>query len=191
MPRKLSDTQLLILYHAFQSGGVVLPVPTTLKLNEGAIATVLRSLIQRGLVTERAAQGRDITWREDKEGQRTTLVLTDDGFDAMGLRPPAKTKPPKATTTSQGRTKTKRSQPARKTGKVPESPATPPGSKQALLVDLLRREGGATLDELVTATGWQPHTVRGAIAGTLKKKLGLDVTATRIEGRGRVYRIVS
>ncbi len=65
-----------------------------------------------------------------------------------------------------------------------------PGTKQALLIDLLKRKTGATIDDLVKATGWQPHSVRGAISGTLKKKLGLTVTSEQIEKRGRVYRIV-
>jgi hypothetical protein len=41
----------------------------------------------------------------------------------------------------------------------------------------------------MSATGWLSHTVRGAIAGALKKKLGLNVTSEKVEGRGRVYRI--
>ncbi len=64
------------------------------------------------------------------------------------------------------------------------------GTKQALLIDLLQRKTGATITDLVHATGWQPHSVRGAISGTLKKKLGLTVTSETIEKRGRVYRIV-
>ena len=64
------------------------------------------------------------------------------------------------------------------------------GTKQATLIDLLRRPGGATIADLVKTTGWQPHSVRGAISGTLKKKLGLTVTSEPIEKRGRVYRIV-
>ncbi len=64
------------------------------------------------------------------------------------------------------------------------------GTKQALLIDLLQRKTGATIADLVHATGWQPHSVRGAISGTLKKKLGLTVTSEPIERRGRVYRIV-
>ena len=65
-----------------------------------------------------------------------------------------------------------------------------PGTRQALLVELLRRDGGASLDELVQATGWQPHSVRGAISSTVRKKLGLTVVSETIEGRGRVYRII-
>jgi hypothetical protein len=65
---------------------------------------------------------------------------------------------------------------------------TRPESKQALLIAMLRRDDGATIEQIVEATGWQRHTVRGAISGTLKKKLGLAVISGRIEGK-RVYRI--
>ncbi|MET4701745.1 hypothetical protein ABIE65_004793 [Constrictibacter sp. MBR-5] len=64
-----------------------------------------------------------------------------------------------------------------------------PGTKQALLIEMLRRSQGATIEEVVVATGWQSHTVRGAIAGALKKKLQFDVTSEKVEGRGRIYRI--
>ena len=63
------------------------------------------------------------------------------------------------------------------------------GTKQTLLIDLLKRKNGATIAEAVNALGWQPHSVRGAISGTLKKKLGLNVTSAAIENRGRVYQI--
>ncbi len=64
------------------------------------------------------------------------------------------------------------------------------GTKQAILIEMLRRPKGATIQQMTTKTGWQPHSVRGAISGTLKKKLGLAVTSETVEGRGRVYRIV-
>jgi hypothetical protein len=57
------------------------------------------------------------------------------------------------------------------------------------LVELLSRRDGASIAEAVKATGWQPHSVRGAISGTLKKKLGLAITSDKVEGRGRIYRI--
>jgi len=77
---------------------------------------------------------------------------------------------------------------------VPRSPTggqvrkTRPDTKQAKLVAMLQKPEGASLDEIVAATGWQAHTVRGAIAGALKKRLGLTVTSDKVEGRGRVYR---
>lgn len=64
-----------------------------------------------------------------------------------------------------------------------------PNTKTALLVEMLSKPAGATLDDLVKKIGWQAHSVRGAISGTVKKKLGLTVTSATEEGRGHVYRI--
>ena len=61
-------------------------------------------------------------------------------------------------------------------------------SKQDGVIAMLRRPEGATVDEVVSATGWQRHTVRGVFSGTLKKKLGLTLASAK-EERGRVYRI--
>ncbi len=63
------------------------------------------------------------------------------------------------------------------------------GTKQAILIEMLRRPNGATIQQMSAKTGWQAHSVRGAISGTLKKKLGLPVTSETVEGSGRVYRI--
>ena len=60
-------------------------------------------------------------------------------------------------------------------------------TKQATLVSLMQRPEGASIAELVEATGWQNHSIRGAISFALKKKLGLNVTSQRNEARGRVY----
>jgi hypothetical protein len=68
------------------------------------------------------------------------------------------------------------------------SSKSPSKTKQAQLVALMRRPQGATIDEIATATGWQNHSVRGAISGALKKRLGLTITSKE-EKRGRVYRV--
>jgi hypothetical protein len=73
-------------------------------------------------------------------------------------------------------------------GDAPKAPANPKG-KIGSLVALLRRPEGAGLQEMQDATGWQAHSVRGAIAGSVKKKLGLMVTSEKTAA-GRVYRIV-
>ncbi|HEV7285533.1 MAG TPA: DUF3489 domain-containing protein, partial [Kaistia sp.] len=72
-----------------------------------------------------------------------------------------------------------------------ERPARKPraDSKQARLIAMLRGEAGATIAEIAAALEWEPHTVRGAIAGALKKKLGLDVTSEKVGERGRVYHL--
>ena len=62
-------------------------------------------------------------------------------------------------------------------------------SKQSQLITMLKQPDGATITEVVEALRWQAHTVRGAIAGALKKKLGLKVESEKADDRGRVYRI--
>jgi hypothetical protein len=68
--------------------------------------------------------------------------------------------------------------------------AASPRGKLGALILLLRRPEGAQIAELMTATGWQAHSVRGAISGALKKKLGLTVVSEKTEG-GRIYRIAA
>jgi hypothetical protein len=70
---------------------------------------------------------------------------------------------------------------------LPDPDAKRP-SKQDEVIAMLRRPEGATVNEVVSATGWQRHTVRGIFSGTLKKKLGLTLASAK-EERGRVYRI--
>jgi hypothetical protein len=65
-------------------------------------------------------------------------------------------------------------------------------SKQARLICLLRASSGATLEQMMALTGWQAHTVRGAISGVLRKRLGLNVVCDSGSGSGaRCYRIVA
>jgi hypothetical protein len=71
---------------------------------------------------------------------------------------------------------------------APQADANRP-SKQDTVIAMLRRPEGSTVNEVVNATGWQRHTVRGVFSGTLKKKLGFSIASIK-EERGRVYRIV-
>ena len=63
------------------------------------------------------------------------------------------------------------------------------GTKQAMMIELLKRPGGATLAEIVEATGWLQHTARGVLAGSLKKKLGLTIESEKDDTRGRTYKL--
>ena len=63
------------------------------------------------------------------------------------------------------------------------------GTKQAVLMALLGSPQGASVPEMAAKAGWQPHSVRGFLSGTIKKKLGLALTSETVDGRGRVYRI--
>jgi hypothetical protein len=62
-------------------------------------------------------------------------------------------------------------------------------SKQARIIAMLRAAGGATIESMVQATGWKPHSVRGFLAGVIRKKLSFNLVSTAAE-RGRVYRIM-
>jgi hypothetical protein len=170
---KLTDTQRVILSAASQrTDRLALPLPKSLK--GGAAHKVINALIEKGLLKEVKANRKlnDPVWRENDDGQGLTLIVTDAGFAAIGIeiepqKPKNQRPEPKPATTER---------------KARE------GTKQALVIEMLRRPEGATIPEIVEATDWQPHTIRGAMAGSLKKKLGLTITSEKDNQRGRVYR---
>jgi hypothetical protein len=67
-------------------------------------------------------------------------------------------------------------------------PSARDGSKKAEVLEMMRRKDGATLAEIMKVTGWQAHTVRGFVAGTLKK-MGVAVESFRTDGKERTYRV--
>ena len=106
---------------------------------------------------------------------------------AKGGAPAAKGAPAKAKAS-------KKASPAKNApkGKKKETAAPPvarDGSKTATVVGLLERKGGATLAEVMKATGWQAHSVRGFISGTLGKKMGRTVESTKREDGERLYQL--
>lgn len=166
---QLSDTQALILSAAAQRPEhIAMPLPESLR--GGAAAKVVAAMISKGLLQEVDANLRrgEPVWRETGDGHGVTLIATDVGLAAIGIEPDdAPTEPAAAPKT-----------------RVPLE-----GTKQATLIAMLRASDGATIAEIMAATGWQSHTVRGAMAGALKKKLGLEVTSDKADGRGRVYKL--
>jgi Protein of unknown function (DUF3489) len=72
---------------------------------------------------------------------------------------------------------------------VMPAPSARPGTKSATLLGLLKSKRGATLAEMMDATGWQAHSVRGFLAGSLRKRHGLTAKSARREGEDRRYRI--
>lgn len=94
----------------------------------------------------------------------------------------------KASTTARGK-KPARTKRVTKPKTAATTASTPRAeSKQARLIEMLKRPEGATIDEIVTVLAWQSHTIRGAMSGALKKKLGLKIDSEKVDGRGRVYR---
>ena len=97
---------------------------------------------------------------------------------------PSKAKSAKKTTPA------KKGAKSAKRAKVPEkATGAREGSKTEKVLELLKQPGGATLKELMKATGWQPHSVRGFLSGTVGKKMGLAVTSTKGENGERSYSI--
>ena len=96
----------------------------------------------------------------------------------------------KASTAARTSKKAARTKGAAKPKAAAKAASTPRAeSKQSQLIAMLKRPDGATIVEIAKALDWKPHTVRGAIAGALKKKLGLNVESEKADDRGRVYRI--
>jgi hypothetical protein len=87
----------------------------------------------------------------------------------------------------------KKTTPARKASKAPRKATSAKGARQgsktAKILDLLKRRGGATMKELMRATGWLPHSVRGFISGTVGKKMGLSVESTKAKDGERSYSV--
>jgi hypothetical protein len=192
MPQ-LSDSQLVVLTAACQrSDRCVFPVTARLKGN--AAGNVLKSLLNKGLIKEVRAKRDDTVWRHDENRGRITLVATNAAFAALGIN--AQETPADETESAPNDTEDAGEEPkaqrkAKSRASRTAAPRTRDGSKQAQLIAMLRRAKGATIDEIAEALEWQPHTVRGAIAGALKKKLSLDVTSEKDEKRGRIYRIAN
>ncbi|MBM3556073.1 MAG: DUF3489 domain-containing protein [Alphaproteobacteria bacterium] len=130
-------------------------------LRGGARTKIIAALVDAGFAHNRSG----------------SLVITEEGMRVIGAEPAPKAKPT-------GRAKT-----GSKQGSAKAPRPTRADSKQAQLIAMLKRKEGASIDEIAKAFDWQPHTVRGVIAGVLKKKLGLEVTSEKVEGRGRVYAI--
>ncbi|WP_108485570.1 DUF3489 domain-containing protein [Oceaniglobus ichthyenteri] len=185
---KLSDTQTIILSRAAQNGDhIALPLPDNLR--GGAAAKVVSAMLAKGFLEEVDADMRkgDLVWRETGDAHGVTLAATDAGLAAIGIEPDD------ANTAPAGTTNAPTEEPAQdaltETEAAPKVRTLREGTKQATLIAMLRAPDGATIEDIMAATGWQSHTVRGAMAGTLKKKLGLEVTSEKVEGRGRVYRL--
>ncbi|SDB57614.1 DUF3489 domain-containing protein [Bauldia litoralis] len=185
---RLSDSQLVVLTAACERPDRSV-YPITARLKGIAAGNVLKSLLAKGLISEVRAKRDDTIWRHDEKQGRLTLQATPAAFAALGIDESDEPAAVEAET-PQTESRAKRARTAKAARVNNDKPARiREGTKQAMLIDLLKRPTGATITEIVEATSWQPHTVRGAIAGALKKKLGLAVTSEKLEGRGRVYRI--
>ena len=147
---KLSDTQALILSAAAQRPEhIALPLPESLR--GGAAAKVVGAMIAKGLLQEVDADLRkgEPVWRETGDGHGVTLVATDAGLAAIGIEPEDANPAPAGATTEEPAPDT-----PTETEAAPKARTPREGTKQATLIAMLRAPDGATIEEIMVATGW-------------------------------------
>jgi hypothetical protein len=200
----ISDTQLLILSAASQRTDHAATLPANLK--GSAAKKVIDRLLKQKLLQELRAKDDMPIWRRGNDSRSYTLRITKAGLKAIEVEDVADAPDNRATgsrdevATANTPAETKSSErPGRakrsssKKAAAPSAKATSsgrpnPDSKQDRVVALLQQPRGATLDVLVNATGWQKHSVRGFLAGTVRKKLKLPLISEKVDGI-RTYRI--
>ena len=174
---KLTETQTIVLTAGTQRpDNIAMPLPKGLA---GAAAKMsVTKMIEHGWLQEVDASSSrgDPLWRETGDGHGTTLVVTDAGLLAIGIEPIM------AQRIAADHKRAGDTMPT-------TQPIQRAGTKQAMLIALLQAPEGATMDAIMAATGWQSHTVRGAMSGALGKKLGLIVTSAKEGDGARIYRI--
>ena len=178
---QLTPTQHAILAHAIEhTDGQIEWFPDNIK--GGARKKVLDGLFNRALVTP------------DGEG----WCVAAEGNDALGLArhapqdaPETVTAPLVADPELEADVAACEAAWAQEKAAAPLKPRTRQNSKQATVIQLLQRPEGATISQIMFATGWQAHTVRGTFAGALKKKLGLALVSEKPEQGERIYRLSS
>lgn len=203
---KLSDTQHLILSSASQRTDHAAVLPANLK--GGAARKVIDKLLNGKLLQELRAKDEMPVWRRGDDKRPYSLRITkaglraievEDGSEASGDGPaahrvevvtkevPAEAKFPERSNRARRRRVKETAGASARTTKA-SSDRIRPDSKQDRIVVLLRRPEGATLDVLVKETEWQKHSVRGFLAGTVRKKLKLPLLSEKVDGV-RTYRI--
>ena len=164
--KPLNDTELLILSTAAtRDDRSVLPFPKSLKTKGDDLVRTIEQLIERGLIAEIATRKKTLSWRHDNDRGQVGLQLTDMGLAAL--------------------------EPAEQPGEAngAHKVMTRTGTKSATLVSLLKRKQGVSVAEMISATGWQAHSIRGFLAGALKKRLGKTVTTSSSKSGERRYHV--
>ena len=185
----ITERQLDLITRAHcDAGGLIEPL---LALKGGAKLKMIASLAQRGLIEQLDGQWRItgaaiaiIKGEAQPEDVLPPTVATRVATPPLAVDPELEA----AVTAVEASWQQDRPDVGPKRG--------PGNSKQALVIEMLKRPEGATIAQICEATSWQAHTVRGTFAGALKKKLGLTIVSEKIEGSAgtpgagqRLYRI--
>jgi Protein of unknown function (DUF3489) len=186
MSVKLTDAQLVLLSAAAQREDLCLTAPDKLK---GAIlAKVSERLVKLGLVREVRAKAGMRVWRRDDAAQGYALKLTGAGLKAIAVDDGSdEATTSKETPQLQPHPRATKATGLDVIGEPAKAFAPRAGSKLARVIDLLQRSEGATITNLIEATGWLPHTTRAALTGLRKR--GYAVARERIEDGDSIYRV--
>jgi Protein of unknown function (DUF3489) len=163
----LNDTQLIILSSASQREDGLAVLPESLKAS--AAKTAVTKLLGLGFLKELRVKRDQPIWRNDEEDKPVGLKITKAGSAAIGVADEGAAEDEPAAE-PKSRRKPKLHAPAETT----TSREPRPGSKQAQIIALMRRKNGASLDDMVEATEWLPHTTRAALTGLRKKGYGIE-----------------
>jgi len=193
---KLSDAQLEILSAAAKRpNGSLLPFPENLTVRRAALNNVIETLCKAKLAEERPAIDGALQWHRDKESGPLGLFITEAGLVALGIDETKKATTSQAAASPPRQPKTAAVRPRGKARKASpggsEPRQTPAQSKQDLVIQMLRRQSGVTIKEIIAKTGWQPHSVRGFLSGLVKKKLKLPLVSAVGKDGVRRYRIAA
>ncbi|MGD9923118.1 MAG: DUF3489 domain-containing protein [Pseudorhodoplanes sp.] len=170
---KLTDNQLIVLSKAAARDDGVAVAPHG--MSKAAAAKVGSSLVARKLMRESRSKPGMPVWRE-AEGRNISLMITRAGRDAIGVEEDAMPSDRSGleATRAGAAVETQKASVAEKLRQHLIGAAPRAGSKQALIVDLLSKEGGVTIDALIKATGWLPHTTRAALTGLRKRGFAVE-----------------
>lgn len=193
---QLSDTQLVILSAAAKRADhSLLPFPQRLTVKGAALDKVIATLRKRNLIEERRVVDGAPQWRRDADNRAYGLFLTTTGLLALGIDDAKKDQPTVAAVTAPRKRKTAAASPRRKAKDTSSATSgrrsAVAQTKQDLVIQMLRRQSGVTIDDIVAKTGWQRHSVRGFFSGLVKKKLKLPLVSEVGKDGMRRYHLAS
>lgn len=169
----ITERQLELITRAHcDADGLIEPF---LKLKGGAKLKMIASLANRSLISQIDGQ-----WRIT----RTAIAIIKGEASPEAVLAPI-------TTINQA---SRDAAPQVQAQGIEASESAPAGrahSKQALVIEMLKRPAGVTIAQICKATAWQAHTTRGFLAGTVKKKLALEITSRKTDGSDRTYHIAT